>query len=98
MYKQARHADKAFDIVILDLTIRGCLGGTETIKKLKKEIDDNVRSVVSSNYSDENIGTGRQNPEPRCNVFVYQKSPRATIQQSGQTYCWYHGLYDPFYE
>ncbi len=50
-YKLARQADNAFDIVILDLTIRGGMGGAETIQKLLK-IDDNVKAVVSSGYSD----------------------------------------------
>ena len=50
-YNLARQAGKAFDVVILDLTIRGGKGGAETIQKLK-EIDDNVKGIVSSGYSD----------------------------------------------
>jgi len=51
-YKEARQAGKAYDVVILDLTIRGGMGGAETVRKLK-EIDDKVKAVVSSGYSDD---------------------------------------------
>ena len=50
-YMSARESGKPFDIVILDLTIRGGLGGTETIERLL-EIDPGVRAIVSSGYSD----------------------------------------------
>ena len=48
----AKLSGKPFDIVILDLTVRGGMGGAETIKKLL-EIDPGVRAVVSSGYSDD---------------------------------------------
>ncbi len=51
LYKEAVAAGKPFDIVILDLTVRGGMGGAETIQKLR-EIDPQVRAVVSSGYSD----------------------------------------------
>ncbi len=53
-YEKARQEDKAYDVVILDLTIRGGMGGAETVLKLK-EIDDNVTAVVSSGYSDDAV-------------------------------------------
>jgi two-component system, cell cycle sensor histidine kinase and response regulator CckA len=51
-YRAARDAGRPFDIVILDLTIRGGLGGRDTLRMLM-EIDPDVRAVVSSGYSDD---------------------------------------------
>jgi len=51
-YQGAMAAGKPFDIVILDLTVRGGMGGSETIQKLF-EIDPAVRAIVSSGYSDD---------------------------------------------
>ena len=52
MYREAMAAARPFDIVILDLTIRGGMGGLETLGKLL-EIDPGAKAVVSSGYSDE---------------------------------------------
>jgi CheY-like chemotaxis protein len=52
MYRAAMAAAKPFDVVILDLTIRGGMGGLETLRKLL-EIDPGVKAVVSSGYSDD---------------------------------------------
>jgi CheY-like chemotaxis protein len=49
-YKKAIDSGQSFDAVILDLTIRGGMGGKETIKKLI-EIDPKVKAIVSSGYS-----------------------------------------------
>jgi PAS domain S-box-containing protein len=51
-YRQALSEGRPFDAVILDLTIRGGMGGLETLLKLK-EIDPGVNAVVSSGYSDD---------------------------------------------
>jgi len=51
-YQGAIAAGSPFDIVILDLTIRGGMGGSETIRNLLK-IDPLVKAVVSSGYSDD---------------------------------------------
>ncbi|MBI5496829.1 MAG: response regulator [Deltaproteobacteria bacterium] len=51
-YQAARQAGDPFDLVILDLTIRGGMGGAETMKKLM-EIDPQVTALVSSGYSDD---------------------------------------------
>lgn len=51
-YQRAIAAGSPFDIVILDLTIRGGKGGAETLQQLL-EIDPHVRAVVSSGYSDD---------------------------------------------
>jgi DNA-binding NarL/FixJ family response regulator len=47
-------SENPFDLVILDLTIKGGMGGQETIRKLQ-EIDPNVKAVVSSGYSDDPV-------------------------------------------
>jgi CheY-like chemotaxis protein len=51
-YQDAMATGKPFDIVILDLTIRGGMGGLETIQKLF-QIDPAVKAIVSSGYSDD---------------------------------------------
>jgi two-component system cell cycle sensor histidine kinase/response regulator CckA len=51
-YKGAMAAGNSFDIVILDLTIRGGMGGLEVVQKLLK-IDSAVKAIVSSGYSDD---------------------------------------------
>ncbi|MGO9691402.1 MAG: PAS domain S-box protein [Syntrophobacteraceae bacterium] len=51
-YQNAMTAGRPFDIVILDLTVRGGMGGLETIKKLL-QINPTVKAIVSSGYSDD---------------------------------------------
>ena len=51
---QAWRQGTPFDVVILDLTIRGGLGGAETLRKLLK-IDPEVKAIVSSGYADDSI-------------------------------------------
>ncbi len=51
-YQAAMDSGAPYDIVILDLTIRGGLGGKETIERLRA-IDPHVRAIVSSGYSDD---------------------------------------------
>ncbi len=53
-YREAIQSNRAFDAVILDLTIPGGMGGKETIKKLL-EIDNNVKAIVSSGYSNDPV-------------------------------------------
>jgi CheY-like chemotaxis protein len=53
-YQKATDSGRPFDLVILDLTIPGGLGGRETIQQLRK-IDPDVRAVVSSGYSDDPV-------------------------------------------
>lgn len=53
-YQAALAAGQPFDLVILDLTIRGGMGGAETLRKLL-EIDTGVKAIVSSGYSDDAI-------------------------------------------
>jgi len=51
-YRKALDKGKPFNAVILDLTIRGGLGGTQTIKKLLG-MDSRVKGIVSSGYSND---------------------------------------------
>ena len=53
-YIRAMKRGRPFDIVIMDLTIPGGMGGKEAIKKLL-EIDQNVKAIVSSGYSNDPI-------------------------------------------
>ncbi len=52
LYKKAIESNNPFDIVIMDLTIPGGMGGKDAIVKLK-EIDPDVKAIVSSGYSNE---------------------------------------------
>ena len=54
VYKQALEHKTPFDIVIMDLTIPGGMGGIETIKELHK-IDTQVKSIVSSGYANDPV-------------------------------------------
>jgi two-component system cell cycle sensor histidine kinase/response regulator CckA len=49
LYRNAHQQKEPFDVVIVDLTVRGRMGGTETIEKLL-EIDPHVTAIVSSGY------------------------------------------------
>ncbi len=53
-YKNAFAAGKPFDIIILDLTIPGGMGGKDVAKKLK-QFDPDVRAIVSSGYADDPV-------------------------------------------
>ena len=53
-YAEAMKSGEAFDAVILDLTVRGGMGGKEAIAKLL-ETDPAVKAIVSSGYSDDPI-------------------------------------------
>lgn len=54
LYKKSMGAGDPFDLVIMDLTIPGGLGGVETIKKLR-EIDPKAKAIVSSGYSNDPV-------------------------------------------
>ncbi len=54
LYQQAAAQKRPFDLLIMDLTVPGGMGGKETIQRLK-EINPKVRSIVSSGYSDDPI-------------------------------------------
>jgi len=54
LYTSAYEDGKKFDLVIMDLTIPGGMGGKETIKRLI-EIDPEVTAIVSSGYSNDPV-------------------------------------------
>lgn len=49
IYKSSLRAEKPIDAVILDLTIRGGMGGKETVRRLL-EIDPKAKIIASSGY------------------------------------------------
>ena len=53
-YQEAVSHGKAFDLVLLDVTIRGGMGGIETLKRLR-ELYPNVTAILTSGYSDESL-------------------------------------------
>jgi PAS domain S-box-containing protein len=53
-YRQARDEGRVYDLVIMDLTVPGGMGGKEALKKLR-EMDPDVKAIVSSGYSNDPI-------------------------------------------
>ncbi|MEO5657197.1 MAG: MASE1 domain-containing protein [Nitrospiria bacterium] len=53
-YQTALRQGRPFDVVILDLTVPGAMGGQETIKRLL-EIDPRAAAIVSSGYSNDPV-------------------------------------------
>jgi signal transduction histidine kinase/CheY-like chemotaxis protein len=51
MCEAAKAAGRSFDVVMLDLTVNGGMGGIEAAARLK-EFDPSLRLIVSSGYSD----------------------------------------------
>ncbi|GAB5561175.1 MAG: hypothetical protein SynsKO_28220 [Synoicihabitans sp.] len=54
LYRKYHAVNRPYDVVLLDLTIIGGMGGEETFKRLK-EIDPDVRAVVSSGYDNDEM-------------------------------------------
>ena len=54
MYRKAREAGQPYDLVIMDLTIPGGMGGRECIDKLHA-IDPRAKAIVTSGYSDDPV-------------------------------------------
>jgi len=50
LYKAALKSGKPFDVVIMDLTIPGGMGGQEAIEKLK-QLDPQVKAIIASGYA-----------------------------------------------
>ncbi len=50
-FRQAAESGRPFDVVILDITVKGGMGGELAIKRLR-EMDPQVKAIVSSGYSD----------------------------------------------
>lgn len=54
LYKAAMKSSSPVDVAILDLTVRGGMGGKETMKKLLK-IDPDAKAIVLSGYSNDDV-------------------------------------------
>jgi DNA-binding NtrC family response regulator len=54
LYKRYLNIGRPYDVVILDLTIVGGMGGEDTFKKLR-EMDPDVRAIVASGYDSEEM-------------------------------------------
>ena len=57
VYREYRKMGIHFDLVILDLTIKGGMGGRETFD-IMKSIDPGIKAVVSSGYSVDSLMSG----------------------------------------
>jgi len=55
-YRKAMKSDNPFDAVMLDLTVRGGMGGKDAIQKLI-EIDPDVNGIVNSGHSEDPVMT-----------------------------------------
>jgi signal transduction histidine kinase/CheY-like chemotaxis protein len=53
-YCESMESGRPFDVVIMDLTIQGGMGGKETMRRLR-EIDPDVNAIVASGYSNDPI-------------------------------------------
>ncbi len=54
LYKEEMKKGKPFDLIILDLTIPGGMGGENTLKELRG-INPKVKAIVSSGYSEDPV-------------------------------------------
>ena len=54
IYKQAMDAGMSFDVVVMDLTIPGGMGGKDAVKALLA-VDPRARVIVSSGYADDPV-------------------------------------------
>ena len=53
-YTSARETGRAFDVVLLDLTVPGGMGGREAMEELRR-VHPEVRAIVSSGYSSDPV-------------------------------------------
>lgn len=51
LFREAADMGRPFDLVLLDLTIPGGMGGEETLKKMR-QLDPGIKAVVMSGYAD----------------------------------------------
>ena len=54
LYKEAKETGEPYDVVIMDLTIPGGLGGIETMAILR-QIDPEIKAVISSGYASDPV-------------------------------------------
>lgn len=57
LYKRALEEKRPFDAVIMDLTVKGGMGGRDAIKSLL-ELDPQVKAIISSGYSEDAMTAG----------------------------------------
>ncbi len=57
LYEKAQKRNRPFDVVVLDLTVPGGMGGVDAIGKLI-ELDPEVKAIVSSGYANDRIMGG----------------------------------------
>ncbi len=56
-YTAARAGGRPFDVVMMDLTVRGGMGGLEALTELR-QLDASIRAIVSSGYSENPVMAG----------------------------------------
>ncbi len=54
MWRDARRRGEPFDVLVMDLTVPGGMGGAEAVRQIRLE-DPEVRAIVSSGYSNDPI-------------------------------------------
>jgi two-component system, cell cycle sensor histidine kinase and response regulator CckA len=59
-YERGMESGEPFDVVILDLTVKGGMGGREAVKALIR-MDPQVRAIVSSGYFNDPVLTSYEN-------------------------------------
>jgi len=87
-YAAARVAGRPYDLVILDLTVAGAMGGAEAMEKLRA-MDPNVRAVVSSGYSSDPVmanyrAYGFSGRAPKPYTATDLKDVITAVMQGGQ--------------
>ncbi|MEW6601103.1 MAG: ATP-binding protein [Nitrospirota bacterium] len=78
MYKKALESVKPFDAVVLDLTVRGGMGGKEAIKKLL-EIDPGIKAIVASGYSHDPV-LANFREYGFCGVYAKKEKPEELLR------------------
>jgi PAS domain S-box-containing protein len=88
LFQEAQASDHPFDLLILDLTIRGGMGGEEVLGKLR-EIAPGIPAIVSSGYTEDPImtdcrGHGFQAALPKpFNQATFRDAVAKATQASG---------------
>jgi len=82
LYRKAQEGGEPFDVVIMDLTVPGGMGGKEALERLL-EIDPQVKAIVSSGYSTDPImAEFRRNGFQGCVAKPYKLQDLSQILQS----------------
>ena len=53
-FEKAEEFKRSFDVLILDLDIRGGIGGNETLARIRS-IKPNVKAIVTTGYVDDTV-------------------------------------------